>query len=81
MYIKVLQNSFDPIEIMMSNYIQVALLLGLFLPSSLAQISLRRSVGLCADSVAQCQSQCTSSGGSILGYAGNCDLANQVCIF
>ena len=36
-YIKVLQNSFDPIEIMISICIQVALLLGIFLSSSLAQ--------------------------------------------
>ena len=81
MYIKVLQNSFDPIEIMMSNYIQVALLLGLFLPSNLAQILGQTSTKFCANSAAQCQSQCTSSGGNILSYAGYCDLANPVCIF
>ena len=83
-YIKVLQNSFDPIEIMKSNYIQVALLLGLFLPSNLAQIpfpALGQTTKLCADSVAQCQSQCTSIGGSILSFAGYCDLANPVCMF
>ena len=74
-YIKVLQNSFDPIEIMMSICIQVALLLGIFLSSSLAQ-----TTKFCANSVAQCQSQCTSSGGNILSFAGYCDLANPVCI-
>ena len=86
-YIKVLQNSFDPIEIMMSICIQVALLLGIFLSSSLAQKtkfcanSVSVDIGHWAtDSVAQCQSQCTSSGGYILSFAGYCDLANPVCI-
>ena len=79
-YIKVLRNSFDPIEIMISNYIQVRsrqviLLLGIFYSSNLAQ-----TAKICANSVAQCQSQCTSSGGNILSFGSNCDLANPVCI-
>ena len=30
--------------------------------------------------MAQCQSQCTSSGGNVLSFAGYCDLANPVSI-
>ena len=67
-YIKVLQNSFAPIESLMTNYIGVALLLGIFLPSNLAQLT----EWICADSQAQADAQCTSTGGQCL-FSPGCD--------
>ena len=55
---------------MMANYMQVALLLGIFLPSNLAQFNQY----ICADSLAQAEAQCASIGGDCLGVgAPGCD--------
>ena len=55
---------------MMAYYIQVALVLGIFLPSNLAQFNQY----ICADSQAQAEAQCASIGGDCLTVdATGCD--------